>query len=121
MNPNSKHPNRGNCYNRTEFNPVEKALADHWESENARAHNVNYGQGILQDLFGEPHPVFGSRIPSFIHVVTPTERWIVATVIQWLGTNCGQSFLQEAFAKAGLKIVRIDTHNRKTHHDNSQH
>lgn len=105
---NSKHPNRGDCYERTKHSPLEKALADLWEKENGRIGNVNYGQGILQDLFGEPHKFFGGRVPTWKHVVTPKERWVVATVIQWLGTNCGQSFLQEAFRKAGFRIERIE-------------
>lgn len=103
----NKHPNRGDCYERTEYSPLEKALADLWESENKKRRCVNYGQGILQDLFGRSHPTFGHRIPNFIHIITEKERWVVATVIQWLGSNCGQSFLNEAFRKAGFKIERI--------------
>lgn len=104
----TKHPDRGDCYERTKHNPLEKALADHWESENERRSHINFGQGVLQDLFGRPHDKFGHRLPSFIHIITAKERWVVATVIQWLGTNCGQSFLGEAFKKAGFKIVRIE-------------
>ncbi len=104
----TEHPDRGDYYKRTEFNPLEKALADQWESDNVPRSHINFGQGILQDLFGIPHPTFGHRMASFSHIIQPKERWVVATVIQWLGTNCGQSFLHEAFKKAGFKIVRIE-------------
>lgn len=104
----ARHPDRGDCYERTKHNPLEKALADQWEIVNKKSHSINYGQGLLQDLFGRAHPTFGHRVPDWIHVVTPKERWIVATVIQWLGSNCGQSFLNEAFRKAGFRIERIE-------------
>lgn len=103
-----KHKNRGHMYDRVKHNPREAAFARHWEKENLRNPGTNYGRGILQDLFGEEHPMFGHRAPHFKHIVTDSERFVAATVVQWLGSNCGMSFLREALAKCGYTIVKIE-------------
>src|ERR1043166_46362 len=46
--------NRGAHYKRCENNPREKAFADRWEKENECNSSVNYGYGLLQDLFIKP-------------------------------------------------------------------
>lgn len=38
---------------------------------------------------------------------TLRDRQIAATVIQWLGTNVGMCFLDQALARAGYRVVRI--------------
>ncbi|WP_164740353.1 hypothetical protein, partial [Xanthomonas euvesicatoria] len=64
---------------------------------------VNYGHGILQDLFIEGgHNMFGRKV---IEEISNRDRMIVATVIQWLGSNCGMCFLGEALRRFGAKIV----------------
>lgn len=110
--------NRGLRWDRTAHNPREKALADKWEEENEPNPGLNYGHGILQDLFGKWGmfgPAGGSEVS---HVITDRERMIVATVVQWFGSNCGWGFLEEALKKCGYRIVRIDpgkgSHNTKS-------
>lgn len=77
-----------------------------WRDENRRIPGINYGQGILQDLFYEPERTFSVFHSAPIHIITPTERFVVATVIQWLGTNCGWCFLEKVIDKCGYKIVK---------------
>jgi len=63
------------------FNILENAFAIQWKEECSREPRINGGQGILDCLVqGE---------------VTQRDAHVAASVIQWLGTNCGQSFLHE--------------------------
>lgn len=113
-----KHQNRGRCYNRTKYIPAkghhpgsewvnkEKVFADHWEEENRRLPYVNYGQGILQDLFMKPGSL--RHYPYATHVINCRERMIVATVIQWLGSNCGFGWLIDVLKECGWELRRIE-------------
>ena len=38
--------------------------------------------------------------------ITDRDRLVSATVVQWLGTNCGLCFLRETLEEAGYKIVK---------------
>jgi hypothetical protein len=62
--------------------------------ENLPEPGINSGYGCLHTLLGH-HKI----------IATDREKRIVATVIQWLGTNCGRSFLHEALKRCGAKIV----------------
>ncbi len=86
---------------------LENSLSKNWKAEQKRK-NINYGHGILQDLFINPS---GSMFKndSALTKITDRDRLIAATVIQWLGTNCGMCFLNEAMIEAGYKIVKDDT------------
>ncbi len=102
--------NLGYRTDRLSYDPkdIENAFSSHWQKENKNKTNVNSGHGILQDLFiekrGNPFNIFNE---TFCYAkITNKERLIVATIIQWLGTNCGFCFLQEALDKAGYKIVK---------------
>lgn len=83
----------------------EKSFAVVWQKENKRRPGINWGHGLLQDI------MIGVRQyqnpEGFDPWVTARERKIVATVIQWLGTNCGRSFLwqvqDEARRRTGTK------------------
>lgn len=96
--------NRGYTYRRVFYNVREKGFADEWEKENSKQRGVNFGYGILQDLFCERDGIRGVTTKFWI---TYKERYIVATVIQWLGSNCGMSFLHEALKRSGYKITKI--------------
>lgn len=94
---------------------IENSLSEHWQKENIKRGGINYGQGILQDLFfetiGNPLNILSREV---CHLkITNRDRLISATVIQWLGTNCGFCFLKESLSKAGYDIVKRDTHNKK--------
>lgn len=76
---------------------LEKSLIDHLNEEDVPKHWLNQGQGLLQNLFFGPHQEY--------HKLTKDEKMVAATIIQWLGTNCGRWFLRDAFEKAGWKIT----------------
>jgi hypothetical protein len=95
--PGMQH-DRGYGYERTQHNALEKAFADAWEQENQPRPGINHGGGILQDLFY-------NRAGRPIHEVTDSERMVAATVVQWLGTNVGFSFLTEILRKQGFRII----------------
>jgi hypothetical protein len=88
--------------NRLKHNKREKAFHDQWQQENAPVSGVNHGHGILQDLFIEVPGPFQRHV---IEVISQRDRMITATVIQWLGSNCGMCFLEESLKRFGAKIV----------------
>lgn len=103
--------NVGYYVSRIDFNPREKAFHEQWLKENEPNRGVNHGQGTLQDLLiesgGNPFSLFNAK--RYITEVGKRDREIVATVIQWLGSNCGMSFLGQALDKCGYKIVKKET------------
>lgn len=92
---------------------IERAFADGWENENKPYPGINYGWGTLQDLMVRqriPYALSGERIPFWI---TQRVAVIVATVIQWLGTNCGFAFLDNVLRKCGHTIIKIPPKPKK--------
>ena len=90
----------GYAHYRCEFNPREKAFFEQWMKENSPNPAINAGHGILQDLFFEPDKnSLSMRHGHFVHIMNERDRMIAATVIQWLGTNCGMAFLYEALKR----------------------
>jgi len=91
---------------RINHNEREKAFHDQWLKENIETYGVNYGFGILQDLFfqssGNPMGLMASKC---LERINERDRMIVATVIQWLGSNVGMGFLNEALRQFGARIV----------------
>lgn len=92
--------NQGLFPERTEFNNKEKAFSETWKKENKIESHVNQGQGTLQNLMFD-------RNNEPCYYITKNDRVIVATVIQWLGTNIGFNFLERSLKKCGYKIVAI--------------
>jgi len=89
---------------RLPHNEREMAFYEQWKQENAPVAGVNCGHGILQDLFIETGDLmeFNRKV---IEEINNRDRMIVATVIQWLGSNCGMCFLEEALQKFGARIT----------------
>jgi hypothetical protein len=82
-----------------------RSFHDQWQEENAPIAFMNCGQGILQDLFIEENP-FNVILPKkVVEVMSSRDRQIVATVIQWLGSNCGMGFLSAALQRFNARIV----------------
>jgi len=92
--------NRGWMFFRSEShaNPWERIFAEEWAKACKPNRAINFGYGALQDLFliGWPYSLEGYRC---IARITPREEMIVATVIQWFGTNCGRCWLEETLSK----------------------
>lgn len=97
--------NHGFFRDRLSYCERERAFAETWFKENEPISGINNGNGILQDLFFENRNLHQRKM---LHEITPIERRIVATVIQWLGTNVGMSFLSDCFKKAGYELTKIE-------------
>lgn len=93
-----------------EFALYERAFADVWNEINQERPFIGNGLGQLQDMMintcenpKRPPPkeiqadIFGSY-------VTQRERFIVADLIQWLGSNVGRGFLHEVNKRTGGKL-----------------
>lgn len=83
-------------------NPREVAFAEHWAKENELSHVL--AVILTRQEGGHPFmPFTGKTVelePYDQHAAT-----VAATVIQWLGSNIGFSFLETALAQCGYKIV----------------
>lgn len=65
---------------------MERVFLRHWREENKRKPGLNGGNGLLELLLSE--------VPNSGGVdICQRDATVAATVIQWLGTNCGQGFL----------------------------
>ncbi len=87
-------------------NPREVAFAEQWQKENKVYTDLDLP--ILQELFikGNRHESIFAKV-EIIEKIDQRDARIVATVMQWLGSNCGMSYLHESLAKCGYKIVKI--------------
>src|ERR1035437_1932254 len=85
----------------------EKIFYKQWKKENIANPGINQGHGILQDLFCIPaKSIF--KTGGLKVLINKRDRYIVATVIQWLGTNVGWCWLEETLRKCGYRITKID-------------
>ncbi len=96
---------RSHEYRRAQFNHRENAFSDEWVEQNEINSAINTGRGTLQGLFTRTDPRF---YRSFITdlIISNRDAMLAATVIQWLGTNCGMDFLMRALERCGYKVVR---------------
>lgn len=86
-----------------EFSCREIAFHDQWQHDNASdRYGMNYGCGSAQDLMLSIYKY--EKPENFEPWLTNRERKILATFVQWLGTNCGQSFLSEVKRRGGLAL-----------------
>jgi hypothetical protein len=97
--------------NRT-FHPssaLEKAFADQWHDENDVTRRWAGTTRVLDALMRAAgtvdknlmSPLGDSRPYHFPDGVTQRDATVAATVIQWLGSNVGRSFLEEALKRDG--------------------
>lgn len=82
-------------------NPREAAFAEQWAHVNETRTGTPHG--ILQYLLGNGT---GSTTYQGVAGLTQDQATVAATVVQWLGSNVGMSFLDVALDKCGYKIVR---------------
>ncbi len=98
-----------------EHNPREIAFAETWANENKNSRGSSRLQELMIEKRETPAEGFqkqfsilmssGAEYVKVHHRVTPRDAEIVATVIQWLGSNVGMAFLHEALLKCGKTIV----------------
>jgi hypothetical protein len=67
---------------------MERIFLKHWRRENKRQAGTNGGYGALELILSEDSNCIAAGI-------TQRDATVAATVIQWLGTNCGRSFLRD--------------------------
>lgn len=79
----------------------EKAFQQQWLKENHPSAGYGY-YGIIQALF-EDKPI-NSPFKQTIISVNNRDRRIVATIIQWLGSNIGFNFLENSLKNCGYII-----------------
>jgi hypothetical protein len=105
---------------RNKYDPLERAFAEEWESENTggyRSHTA-YQRGILQALLNYSVRKNGEYVRSYgfnmsgirektAFQINQRDATIVATIIQWLGTNVGFCFLRKCLGKAGYEIREV--------------
>lgn len=103
---NVESPDKSIEVKRVLHNPLEMLFARKWADENRRRRSINYGYGIFQDLFMERKGWHNWASP--VKIISKRERMIVATVVQWFGTNCGFSFLSEVLREYGYEIRKIN-------------
>lgn len=108
--------NKGLFFDRGGQNELQKSLKEEWMKMNINSVETISSvkmecffsirkNNILQMLFTE-YGKFG-YIDKTLLDITPRDRFVVATIIQWLGTNVGSSFLETALNNAGFKITKI--------------
>jgi hypothetical protein len=96
-------------------NPREVAFAEKWKQENEPSRNLD----LLALLFRVPCSrddpacvnslglgAMGGYCKLPIGEPTERDRIVASTLVQWLGSNVGFGFIQEAIEKCGYKIVR---------------
>ncbi len=86
--------------------PREKAFADAWQKEN-----------VFRRHFPFSHPCSRlemlMRDESRLIPVSQESATAVATIVQWLGSNCGWVFLEAALHNAGYRIVPLNGETKK--------
>lgn len=100
---------------RLPFGRLERAFAARWADICRPQSGINFGYGMLQDLMMVPRKDRGGWIgrlswrhgfkPAFL--VNQRDATIVATVIQWLGTNVGFAFLIECLREDGWQVTAV--------------
>jgi len=85
---NFEMKNQGYHSYRLPTNPIENIFAEEWEKENART----LGTDLIDILFNPSYREHSWYLETYL--ATDEERRIAATIIQWLGSAVGQSFLE---------------------------
>lgn len=104
LNQDAHESNVGYRFERTKHNPRELAFYEQWKKENQPIAGINSGNGILQDLFIESK-VGDPFYKKWVLEINNRDRMIVATVIQWLGSNVGMGFLYSVLERFNARIV----------------
>lgn len=103
---------------RLAFGLAERVYARRWAKANRRICWLNRGYGALEAILGQyvmvparrlcrshgwgcssrkpGKPRWGEELRTIPAVITQRDATVAASVIQWLGTNCGQAFVREA-------------------------
>ena len=99
---------------RTEHSERERAFAEAWRKENEQSSYRQLLDALLlvQTTPDDPDAQRGDDGLGITYTkrplghATPRDAVVAATVVQWLGSNVGFDFLQEALRAAGYRIDR---------------
>lgn len=90
--------NRGARYERINenkrhnYNDTEEAFYDEWIKQSRHLSTL-----------------ISPRDPDMKIKVTTRDRIVAASIVQWMGTNCGMGFLHAVLARCGKEIVKKNT------------
>jgi hypothetical protein len=97
------------------YDPREEVFAEEWERECQPNRGTNLGRGILQDLMWIDSKTSKrswfrglARHGYWAFWIRRRDAAIVATVIQWLGSNCGICFLEQCLKRIGYRLAPIN-------------
>lgn len=81
-------------------NPAEDVFVRRWQKENERVSSVNHGYASLELILTPTRirresPRGWHDSPYYVPPVSQRDAEVATTVIQWLGTSCGLSFMLE--------------------------
>lgn len=121
--------NRGVGHERVKYKFINKRInpelvfQQEWDKINRNRPEINHGIGIAQRLLIVPeqmaHKFNGPNRDDIemysdllkkeicIYKLTLREQKIIASIIQWLGTNCGFGFLMTCLERCGYNIDYI--------------
>jgi len=88
--------NKGIRQYRFKQNPLEKRFAESWDEINTDSCGKLNGNGILDYIMAK-------NINNPLGDISDRDRAVAATVIQWLGSPVGQSFLTQTNKRRGSK------------------
>lgn len=86
----------GHLFERTKTMPREKEFMDAWKELNIPKSYLNSGYTTLENILLPEFPNGGfTAFRALKGELSERDCYVAASVIQWLGTNCGQGFLDE--------------------------
>lgn len=93
----------------------ELVFAEAWAAENLKHGSISLAQKLMatsreakEDEPGLPDGLSPFKRWRVAFILTPRDRVIIATIIQWLGTNVGWGWLCEVIDLCGYRLVRKD-------------
>lgn len=97
-------------------NHPERIYLEHWKKQQERSPGINRGYGLLENILSPlrqqdwKQPMWPGRPRYEYHPpISQRDAEVAASVIQWLGTNCGQSLILECERKIkSAQAVRSD-------------
>ena len=83
---------------RRQHGVAEEVYASEWARQNAIEPWLNHGQCLLELILSRPGKTWGD--------LTQRDAQVAASVVQWLGTNCGLGFIKECERKIEIAKVK---------------
>lgn len=96
-------PAMGSPVEGCEYKNKEAAFAAQWAKEHDRYNDPSQGLLCRPPKAGDRRSLYRSGPVAW--VLTYRDRIILATVIQWLGSNIGMHFLRDALGACGFEII----------------